>query len=611
MADNYWEIEIRHDGLGKYRHIRGSDKQVVEQKAHYQKLQWNVQWQHKLDADQRKAYKDTRKQEAEDRDAAAKLVLDRLRNTLSYALNVNHAFDWNLLKDITQFKEPPPSLVLTPCPENKSLPFPPTQTSSPAEPTPEPYPEEPQRDLPKYQPYLFIIRPELAQRRTARVQALFEADHADWLVDCKKCDQHHSDQCNLWREEKKRIAEINFLRYISWEREVKSIQAGNIVRRTFWENQCALNRSKHPIAMSEWESRKNSFYKLQRKKNDAIDRKLEVYEAHEPDAVKDYCDSVLSNSEYPDFFPKEWDLEYMANTRTLVVEYALPAPETLPTIKEVQYIRSKDSFKEVHLSDRDRDVLYDNLLYQIAIRTLHEIFESDNAGDVDTVVFNGLVNSPDKNSGHNIIACVLSVQARKEAFVKINLVNIIPKACFISLKGVAASKLVGLTPISPVLTIDKTDRRFVDGYAVANSIHAGTNLAAMNWEDFEHLIREIFEKEFAAGGGEVKVTKASRDGGVDAVAFDPDPIRGGKIVIQAKRYTNTVGVSAVRDLYGTVINEGATKGVLVTTANYGPDAYEFAQGKPLTLLNGSNLLHLLEKHGHHARINLQEAKLFK
>jgi restriction system protein len=107
----------------------------------------------------------------------------------------------------------------------------------------------------------------------------------------------------------------------------------------------------------------------------------------------------------------------------------------------------------------------------------------------------------------------------------------------------------------------------------------------------------------------VRVTQASRDGGVDAVAFDPDPIRGGKIVIQAKRYSHTVGVSAVRDLYGTLMNEGATKGVLVTTSDYGPDAYEFANGKPITLLNGANLLHLLEKHGTRAHINLVEARL--
>ena len=95
---------------------------------------------------------------------------------------------------------------------------------------------------------------------------------------------------------------------------------------------------------------------------------------------------------------------------------------------------------------------------------------------------------------------------------------------------------------------------------------------------------------------------------MDAVAFDPDPIRGGKIVIQAKRYTNVVGVSAVRDLYGTVINEGATKGILVTTSNFGNDAYEFIKDKPLTLMNGAQLLGLLQTHGHKARINLKEAK---
>ena len=56
------------------------------------------------------------------------------------------------------------------------------------------------------------------------------------------------------------------------------------------------------------------------------------------------------------------------------------------------------------------------------------------------------------------------------------------------------------------------------------------------------------------------------------------------------------------------MNEGAMKGILITTANYGPDAYAFAKDKPITLLTGANLLSLLEKHGHRARIDIQEAK---
>lgn len=65
----------------------------------------------------------------------------------------------------------------------------------------------------------------------------------------------------------------------------------------------------------------------------------------------------------------------------------------------------------------------------------------------------------------------------------------------------------------------------------------------------------------------------------------------------------------MRYLYGTVMNEGATKGILVTTTDYGPDAYDFAKGKPISLLNGANLLYLLEKHGHEACIDIREAKL--
>jgi restriction system protein len=102
----------------------------------------------------------------------------------------------------------------------------------------------------------------------------------------------------------------------------------------------------------------------------------------------------------------------------------------------------------------------------------------------------------------------------------------------------------------------------------------------------------LFEKM----GLETRLTQASRDGGVDCVAWDMRPIIGGKVVIQAKRYRHTVGVSAVRDLYGTMMNEGAAKGILVTTSGYGDTAYEFAKNKPIELITGSNLLSMLEEY---------------
>jgi restriction system protein len=49
----------------------------------------------------------------------------------------------------------------------------------------------------------------------------------------------------------------------------------------------------------------------------------------------------------------------------------------------------------------------------------------------------------------------------------------------------------------------------------------------------------------------------------------------------------------------------------VTTATFGSDAYEFARDKPITLISGAELLGLMERHGHRAKINLAEARAMR
>lgn len=384
----------------------------------------------------------------------------------------------------------------------------------------------------------------------------------------------------------------------NWANACDQIEKDNNAKKEDYNNQ-----------VKDWEEKQAEFYKKQEKKNAKVDEFKRRYQEADPSTILEYCELVLNNSVYPESFPKSFELDYNPENKILIVEYALPSLDQLPTLNEVKFIRNE--LKEYHISDAQHQKMFDATMYNITLRTIHELFEADKINSIEAVTFNGWVNAINKAIGKKENNCILSIQAKRNEFLEIDLAHVDPKACFKTFKGVASSKLVGLTPIQPILQISRTDKRFVNHFEVAKYMDDSTNIAAIPWEDFEHLIREIFEKEFSGNGGEVKVTQASRDGGVDAIAFDPDPIRGGKIVIQAKRYTNTVGVSAVRDLFGTVMNEGATKGILVTTADYGPDAYEFAKGKPLTLMNGANLLYLLEKHGHKAKIDIKEAKLMQ
>lgn len=394
-----------------------------------------------------------------------------------------------------------------------------------------------------------------------------------------------------------------------WDKKKKEVELKNQQIKDEFENLKLEISTANKINHEKWINEKEAYLNNQNEERLKLLKMKEEFANGKVDSIQYYFLNLLYESTNKNsFYEKQINITHNQETKILALDFLLPNNEEISTVKEIKYVASKDEFEEKHMNKTDFNSYYEDIIYQITLRSIYEIFSHDNFNFVSAIGFNGHVKTIDKSNGQNINPFIVSILVNKSDFLNINFEKIEFKSCFKSLKGISASSLVTLTPIPPIINIDRKDKRFVDSYNVADSIDNTTNIAAMNWEDFEHLIRELFEKEFQSNGGEVKVTQASRDGGVDAVAFDPDPIRGGKIVIQAKRYTNTVGVSAVRDLYGTVVNEGATKGILVSTADYGPDAYEFAKGKPLTLLNGSNLLHLLEKHGHHARIDLREAK---
>ncbi|MFC0104515.1 restriction endonuclease [Sphingopyxis terrae] len=386
-----------------------------------------------------------------------------------------------------------------------------------------------------------------------------------------------------------------------------------------WDEEETRRKKSLAHATDEWEKRRKAFWDAHKAQEDAfkaeqaashaeVDRLAADVASGDEEAVIEHASLVLERSDYDGLFEKSYLLQYDRPRKLIKLAYDLPSIDVLPSTKTVKFVKVSGELKESFISERERKANFETVAYQICLRTVHELFEADEAGNIDAVLFNGFVDFIDPATGLQKRSCLLSLLVDRPTFCAIDLARVEPKTCFKSLKGVSAASLASLAPIAPVMELDTEDRRFVDAREVGAALDEGTNLAAMSWEDFEHLVRELFEKEFASRGGEVKITQSSSDGGVDAVAFDPDPITGGKIVIQAKRYTRTVGVSAVRDLYGTMINEGASRGILVTTADYGPDAYSFANGKPITLMNGANLLHMLERHGFTANIDIAAAR---
>ena len=324
-----------------------------------------------------------------------------------------------------------------------------------------------------------------------------------------------------------------------------------------------------------------------------------MLQSGEHDAVIKHLQLVIDKSldGEPDAISAE--IGYSSDLKHLVVDLDFPELSAIPEETGFRYVKTGDRIEPIIRPLAKRKTLYAHLLSQVALKCVDTVFRGAPSAIVHCLTLNGMLDAIDPATGRQVRVCLLSVRVTADTFVSLNPSQVQSEHCLKSLKASVSRAPAELLPVKPLIELNMVDPRFVETLDVLSGLDSRPNLMELTPTEFEGLVTNLF----SAMGLDTRQTRPSRDGGVDCVAFDPRPVFGGKVVIQAKRYKNTVGVSAVRDLFGTVQNEGASKGILVTTSGYGKAAYDFARNKPLELLDGANLLYLLrENAGVDARI---------
>ena len=320
---------------------------------------------------------------------------------LIYAIENDNGAIWDSLKDTKEFGLPNPKSTLGERLGKIAIPVAPTFI-----------------DVTK--------KPELVTVDNPSHTAWYQAEITEWHKSVSfnaKLRKEYENECKEYEEEKQRVTE------------------------RFNESIDALEK--------DWEREKEVYNNNQKEFNDKIEKLKESYFHKNTDAVIQYCEMVLNNSQYPETFPKGFDLDYNSDKKILIVEYVLPAPDDLPMTTEVKYIKAKKELKESFLSETQLSKIYDSAIYKITLRTLHELFQADKAEALELIAFNGWVNSINKATGKKVSNCIVSIQARKEEFKDIELSNVEPKTCFKYLKGIGSSKLSNITPVKPIAQICK------------------------------------------------------------------------------------------------------------------------------------------------------------
>lgn len=93
--------------------------------------------------------------------------------------------------------------------------------------------------------------------------------------------------------------------------------------------------------------------------------------------------------------------------------------------------------------------------------------------------------------------------------------------------------------------------------------------------EFEEMVCELLDKQ----GYNVKLTKQTRDGGKDIIVVQKSILGEFCIYVECKKnnMSNPISVKLVRELYGTVMADDATAGMIITTSYFTKDAKEYRE----------------------------------
>ena len=519
---------------------------------------------------------------AEKREIQAKLIDSKIQLAEQQSVEVAQNLDSirSLLRDA--IKTPPPKSVMAVPPKPTQKPFK-SRAQKPGPPVKGIPPEPPSISKPRLEHFFpnpnppTPLTPEILNRRNEQFNSAlpafddalekYEADMADFREKLVHFEESEKEKQNLYEDS---LEQYEF----SIEQDLQHYEA------------------KKEATLAKWKSAKQ-----------IIARQNKDLTMGQSKAVTQFYSSLLKDLKWPTKI-NGIRVAYAEQSTQLVVELVLPViNDAIPTVTGYRYSVREDRIIEQLATARDRKSDYLSLVSQVVLRVAFEVYRSGPSQAVSSIVISGVVKTTDPRTGNSIRPCLVTMRVSRDEFSRIKLEKVDPVACLVSLKAAVSRRPDELIPVKPIVEFDMVDPRFVKEANILKGLDARPNLMELTPAEFESLITNLFSNM----GLETRLTQASRDGGVDCVAYDTRPIFGGKVIIQAKRYKNKVGPSAVRDLFGAIHNEGATKGILITTSGYGPASYDFASNKPLELLDGTNLLYLLKEHaGVEAKIEIPD-----
>ncbi len=181
--------------------------------------------------------------------------------------------------------------------------------------------------------------------------------------------------------------------------------------------------------------------------NAALDELINNLAYNVEEAVQEYVAIVLANSAYPECIPVEHDFTYDSQTRELTLGVSIPPPTAVPSTAAYKYVKAKDEITASPLTQAAMKQRYLNLVAQVSLRSLHEVFEADRAERIQTISLTITTEAMDPGLGQMTVVPLAAVATDRATFSAIELRNVEPLATMKHLKALVSKNPLALDPI--------------------------------------------------------------------------------------------------------------------------------------------------------------------
>ena len=213
-----------------------------------------------------------------------------------------------------------------------------------------------------------------------------------------------------------------------WVEEMQQLPAQ---RRLIQEEHAAAEQAREEALRIEVDRYKEECAKREKEvaeHNASIDQFITNLSYGAVDAVQEYISIVLANSIYPEGFEVEHEAEFDPENAELALRVLIPAPNAIPSIKSYRYVKASDEITPVALAQKDAKDRYAGVVHQIALRTLHEVFESDRRSLIQTISLEVGTETINPATGRETYVLLAAVGAPKDAFSEVELSGVVPSA---------------------------------------------------------------------------------------------------------------------------------------------------------------------------------------